>query len=146
MSFRAAQAYGPAGARASSTKQVQQQATGRVVNGRIVPPFSQMSVAEAAASTRRDVVTLVAGQVDSPVNQGEGFDQPVSSPRSNANPSGNLASGNLASGNLASGNLASGNLASGNLASGNFSMYSRAADRVEVATAVTLGRSLDARA
>ncbi len=126
MSFRAAQAYGPAGARASSTKQVQQQATGRVVNGRIVPPFSQMSVAEAAASTRRDVVTLVAGQVDSPVNQGEGFDQPVSSPRSNANPPGNFATGNLAT--------------------GNFAMYSRAADRVEVATAVTLGRSLDARA
>ena len=121
MSFRAAQAYGPAGARASSTKQVQQQSTGRVVNGRIVPPFSQMSVAEAAASTRRDVVTLVAGQVDSPVSQGEGFDQPVTSPRSNATPAGNLATGN-------------------------FAMYSRAADRVEVATAVTLGRSLDARA
>jgi hypothetical protein len=80
-----------------------------------------MSVAEAAASTRRDVVTLVAGQVDSPVNQGEGFDQPATSPRSNANPAGNFSPGS-------------------------FSMYSRAADRVEVATAVTLGRSLDARA
>ncbi len=116
LSFRAAQAYGLPNARAPIT----QQTTGRIERGRIVPPFNPAAAAataaETEAATRRDTVSLIAGQVNSPLMRGEGFDQSsTASSTTSRNPG------------------------------GNFAMYSRAADRIEVATKVTLGKSLDAR-
>jgi hypothetical protein len=61
---------------------------------------------------------LVSGKVDSPVSRGEGFDAPRTA-----------ATGQPAKNPAAS-----------------MQMYSRAADRIEVATAVSLGRTIDTRA
>lgn len=102
-------------------------------NGVIQPPFPvtrDPNGRGTAADVRRDRVTLtgpaqapqpieqlVAGQVDSPVSRGQGFDEP---------PSRTASAGSVA-------------------ASGAYAMYTRSADRVEVATSVAIGRTLDAR-
>jgi len=62
--------------------------------------------------------SLVSGKVDSPVSRGEGFDAPRTT-----------ATGQPAK-----------------TPAGSMQMYSRAADRIEVATAVSLGRTIDTRA
>ncbi len=59
--------------------------------------------------------TMVSGSVDSPIGRGEGFDAPSSAVATNPRAS----------------------------AGDRFRMYSRAADAVEVSTAVTLGRQID---
>ena len=97
--------------------------TGRMESGRVIPPFSPDQVARRDQFTHRPA-ELVAGKVDSPVSRGEGFDQP-SAP---------LAGGRNAQVRVAPASPAA-----------SFAMYSRAADRIEVATAVSLGRALDAR-
>ena len=100
-------------------------------DGVIRPPFAPgANPNNQAADTRQDRVTfssaaipeqieqLIAGQVDSPVSRGQGFDEP---------PQRGPAS------------------AAGRGAAGAYAMYTRSADRVEVATSVAVGRSIDAR-
>jgi hypothetical protein len=127
---RVAQAYGvrkPAGAALAPTAREAGKAT-IGADGVIRPPFAPGG---NPADTRQDRVAfssgtaipeqieqLIAGQVDSPVSRGEGFDEPASRRPANAAAAG---------------------------ASGAYAMYTRSADRVEVATSVALGRSLDAR-
>ena len=132
ISFRAAQAnaaYGmrpPQGPRSASSTTIPaggRSETGRVEGGRVIPPFSPDQVARRDQFTHRPA-ELVAGTVDSPVSRGEGFDQP-SAP---------LAGGRNAQVRVGPASPAA-----------SFAMYSRAADRIEVATAVSLGRALDAR-
>jgi hypothetical protein len=106
-------------------------------NGVIQPPFPvtrDPNGRGAASDVRQDRVTLqdrpngataspqpieqlVAGQVDSPISRGQGFDEPAARTAS-ARPA---------------------------TAAGAYAMYTRSADRVEVATAVAVGRTLDAR-
>jgi hypothetical protein len=102
-------------------------------NGVIQPPFPATRDPNGrgtAADVRRDRVTLtgsapapqpieqlVAGQVDSPVSRGQGFDEPPA----------RAATARSAA------------------ATGAYAMYTRSADRVEVATSVAIGRTLDAR-
>jgi hypothetical protein len=101
-------------------------------DGMIRPPFAPGgNPAGAGADARQDRVTfsspaipeqieqLIAGQVDSPVSRGQGFDEPP--PRRTPATAGSGG------------------------AAGAYAMYTRSADRVEVATSVALGRSLDAR-
>jgi hypothetical protein len=138
ISFRAAQAYGlrpdannrsTAGGRESSAARGSQ----------IVPPYSAVasesastSVAKAGANVRADHLSislaklvpnlkpgLIAGAVDSAVGRGSGFDE--------ANANSSLSS------------------RTSSAQAGAFAMYTRAADRVEVATSVMLGASIDAR-
>jgi hypothetical protein len=138
ISFRAAQAYGlrpdannrsNAGGRESSAARGSQ----------IVPPYSAVasesastSAAKASANVRADHLSislaklvpnlkpgLIAGAVDSAVGRGSGFDE---------------ASANSSLSSRTSSAQA-----------GAFAMYTRAADRVEVATSVMLGASIDAR-
>lgn len=131
---RVAQAYGarkPAGAVLPPTARESGKAS-IGADGLIRPPFSPGANPNGdAGGTRQDRVTLsggsaipeqieqlIAGQVDSPVSRGEGFDEPPQrGPAPAARPG----------------------------ASGAYAMYSRSADRIEVATSVALGRSLDAR-
>lgn len=77
------------------------------------------SAAPASASPRA-LDVLVAGAVDSPVGAGRGFDAPAP-----ARPG--LATGRSGASPAA------------------FAMYTRAADRLEVATDVAVGRALDVR-
>jgi hypothetical protein len=79
-------------------------------------PTSERSVGGVPASVE-EVAKLVAGAVDSPVSRGQGFDSasPTQSGTQRATPA------------------------------GNFALYTRAADRLEVATSVALGRTFDAR-
>ena len=129
---RVAQAYGARGAVRGGAP-VPQSSQGSILpNGVIQPPFPPTRDPNGrgnAAETRQDRVTLsggpaipeqieqlIAGQVDSPVSRGEGFDEP--SRGAPARPS----------------------------AAGVYAMYGRSADRVEVATSVAVGRSLDTRA
>jgi hypothetical protein len=106
-------------------------------NGVIQPPFPvtrDPNGRGAASDVRQDRVTftggsagaapapqpieqLVAGQVDSPVSRGQGFDEPPA------------RAANARSASVA----------------GAYAMYTRSADRVEVATSVAIGRTLDAR-
>ncbi len=79
-------------------------------------PASERSVGGVPASVE-EVAKLVAGAVDSPVSRGQGFDSAPS-----AQPAAQRAT-----------------------PSGNFALYTRAADRLEVATSVALGRTFDAR-
>ena len=69
------------------------------------------------SNTTDRVSALVSGKVDSPVGRGQGFDAPQDARRQ----------------------------AALSAATGALQMYSRAADRVEVATAAHLGRILDTR-
>lgn len=131
---RVAQAYGarkPAGATLSPATRESGKAT-IGADGVIRPPFSPGANPNGqGANARQDRVTfsgpaipeqieqLIAGQVDSPVSRGEGFDEPP--------PQRGPAS------------------ATRTAAPGAYAMYTRAADRVEVATSVALGRSIDAR-
>jgi len=79
-------------------------------------PAAERSVGGVPASAE-EVAKLVSGAVDSPVSRGRGFDSGPS-----AQPAAQRAT-----------------------PSGNFALYTRAADRLEVATSVALGRTLDAR-
>jgi len=135
---RVAQAYGarkPAAVAFPQTIPQTTRETGRATigsDGLIRPPFSPAANPNGTAGdTRQDRVTLsggsaipeqieqlIAGQVDSPVSRGEGFDEPPQRGAASAARPG---------------------------ASGAYAMYSRSADRIEVATSVALGRSLDAR-
>lgn len=118
---RTAQALGAYSAgRARAAHPVNPNPQGTVESdGVITPPFAE----------RRDHVAvslsaLVSGKVDSPVGRGEGFEQAArGNPARPAQPVSAPAQAN-----------------------GAYAMYTRAADRVEVATAVSLGRTLDARA
>ena len=127
LSFRAAQAsgaYGQAsgariGAPGARTAPAQGPQGSIAADGTVTPPFAE----------RRDHVAvslsaLVSGKVESPVGRGEGFDRASQpNPARPAQP-----------------------VAAPAQALGAYAMYTRAADRVEVATAVSLGRTLDARA
>lgn len=133
---RVAQAYGvrkPSGA--APTQSIRETGKASIgADGVIRPPYAPGgNPAGNTAETRQDRVTfssasaipeqieqLIAGQVDSPVSRGEGFDEPAAS----------RGPASAASGS----------------ARGAYAMYTRSADRVEVATSVALGRSLDARA
>jgi hypothetical protein len=129
ISFRAAQASGAYGNASGPRARAGQPDTrpgssaaqqGSIAaDGTINPPFAE----------RRDHVAvslsaLVSGKVESPVGRGEGFEQAA-----RANPARPAQS-----------------VAAPAQATGAYAMYTRAADRVEVATAVSLGRTLDARA
>lgn len=127
--FRAAQAYGmrpngPArtgavpGSGANAIDQPSAPGASRKPDGTIEPPFAE----------RRDHVSvtlasLVSGKVESPVGRGAGFEQPA--------PTISAQSSRSSVGPVA--------------APGAYAMYTRAADRVEAATAVSIGRTLDAR-
>ncbi len=93
---------------------------GRVEDGRIVAPFENRGPATRTDHVELSLGTLVSGRVESPIGRGEGFDQPA--PARMAPAPVRLSS------------------------NGSFSMYTRAADRLEVATSVALGRSLDLKA
>lgn len=98
----------------------------RAADGSIVPPHARATEAQPMRIGRHQdalspsLAAMVAGQVDSPVSRGEGFEQPHPQPqgRPQAAPA---------------------------AAHGAYAMYGRAADRIEVATGVTVGRALDAR-
>lgn len=129
--FHARAAYGlprPGGTASGSTPRAQFE------NGRIVPPFAE----------RRDHVSvsvgnLVAGAVESPVSQGRGFEgvegvggqvRPIAVRAANGEspaPTSRLQMGRNAASPVA------------------FAMYTRAADRLEVATDLAVGRALDVR-
>jgi len=124
--FRAAQAYGmrpnsPARAAAvtgSGANPNSPPSASRTPDGTIEPPFAE----------RRDHVSvtlasLVSGKVESPVGRGAGFEQPA--------PTISAQSSRSSVGPVA--------------APGAYAMYTRAADRVEAATAVSICRTLDAR-
>ena len=64
-----------------------------------------------------NLASMVAGQIDSPVARGAGFDAPAAAAAPTARPTAPAA----------------------------YAMYTRAADRVEVATSLSVGRTLDAR-
>lgn len=131
---RVAQAYGarkPAGAVFPPPARESGKAT-IGSDGLIRPPFSPAANPNGqGADARQDRVTfsgspipeqieqLIAGQVDSPVSRGQGFDEPA--PQRGPAPAGRTA------------------------APGAYAMYTRAADRIEVATSVAIGRSIDAR-
>lgn len=83
-------------------------------------PFEPRGATQRTDHVELSMGNLVAGRVESPVGRGEGFDTP---PAAQAGP----APVRLA-------------------ANGSFAMYTRAADRLEVATAVALGRSVDVKA
>ncbi len=94
-------------------------------SGTIIPPLARESVdANPMRVGRRPdalaphLAAMVAGQVDSPVARGTGFDAPAAM---TATP------------------------ASRPTAPAAYAMYTRAADRVEVATGLSVGRTLDAR-
>lgn len=105
-------------------------------NGVIQPPFpptrdpngrgqnaadvrqDRVNLTSGPAPAAKPIEQLVAGQVDSPVARGEGFEPQQARPAT----------------------------ARSGAATGAYAMYSRSADRVEVATSVALGRSIDARA
>ena len=93
---------------------------GRVEDGRIVAPFEDRGPATRTDHVELSLGTLVSGRVESPIGRGEGFDQPA--PARMAPAPVRLSS------------------------NGSFAMYTRAADRLEVATSVALGRSLDLKA
>jgi hypothetical protein len=103
-------------------------------NGIIQPPFpptrdpngrgsapqarqDRLTLSPAAPKIPEQIEQLVAGQVDSPVSRGQGFDEPNPRSASARQPG----------------------------ASGAYAMYTRSADRVEVATSLAVGRSIDAR-
>ncbi|MEY3142406.1 MAG: hypothetical protein RLY21_899 [Planctomycetota bacterium] len=132
---RVAQTYGvrkPAGAAFPAPARESGKAT-IGADGLIRPPFSPAANPNGnSAESRQDRVTfsggnaipeqieqLIAGQVDSPVSRGQGFDEPPPQRGSAAAARGG--------------------------APGAYAMYTRSADRVEVATSVAIGRSLDAR-
>ncbi|MCE2883478.1 MAG: hypothetical protein LW806_01065 [Planctomycetaceae bacterium] len=96
----------------------------RAADGSIVPPHARATEAQPMRIGRHQdalspsLAAMVAGQVDSPVSRGEGFEQPQPQARPQVSPA---------------------------AAHGAYAMYGRAADRIEVATSVTVGRTLDAR-
>lgn len=98
----------------------------RAADGSIVPPHARTAEAQPMRIGRHQdalspsLAAMVAGQVDSPVSRGQGFEQPH--PKPQARPHATPGS-----------------------AHGAYAMYGRAADRIEVATSVTVGRTLDAR-
>jgi len=100
--------------------------TTRTADGSIVPPHARtaevqpMRIGRHQDALSPSLAAMVAGQVDSPVSRGEGFEQPHPQPQ--ARPQ-----------------------ATSRSAHGAYAMYGRAADRIEVATSVTVGRTLDAR-
>ena len=99
-------------------------------SGAIIPPLARES-ADAnpmRVGRRPDVLapnlaSMVAGQVDSPVARGAGFDAPATA---NAAPTARATAPNAYAPNA-------------------HAMYTRAADRIEVATGLSVGRTLDAR-
>ena len=134
---RVAQAYGARGpARVGTPNPAPQPGKASIgPDGVILPPFAPTRDPNGRGGTtapRGDRATLsggsaipeqiehlIAGQVDSPVSRGQGFDEPPA-PRAFAG-------------------------AARPAATGAYAMYTRAADRVEVATSIAVGRSLDAR-
>jgi len=94
-------------------------------SGTIVPPLARenananpMRVGRRPDALAPNLASMVAGQVDSPVARGAGFDAPAAATAaSTARPTAPAA----------------------------YAMYTRAADRVEVATGLSVGRTLDAR-
>ena len=128
---RVAQAYGVRKPSGSALPPTTQQ-TGKASigpDGLIRPPFApsgnpadsrqeRVSFSSGVAIPEQ-IEQLIAGQVDSPVSRGQGFDEPPAA-RGPA-------------------------VAPPAAARGAYAMYTRSADRVEVATSVALGRSLDAR-
>jgi hypothetical protein len=94
---------------------------GRVEDGRVVAPFEQPPRSERRDHIELSLGTLVAGRVESPVGRGEGFDQPAAPAAAVPAPARLTRDGS-------------------------FALYTRAADRLEVATSVALGRSVDTRA
>ena len=128
ISFRAAQAYGlrpDANNRSNAGGRESSAARG------VASESGSTSVAKASANVRADHLSislaklvpnlkpgLIAGAVDSAVGRGSGFDE---------------ASANSSLSSRTSSAQA-----------GAFAMYTRAADRVEVATSVMLGASIDA--
>jgi len=136
---RVAQAYGArVPARVGPPTAAPQAGQGSIgPNGIIQPPFpptrdpngrgpaphaphdrrDRLTLSPAAPQIPEQIEQLVAGQVDSPVSRGQGFDEPNPRAASARQPG----------------------------ASGAYAMYTRSADRVEVATSVTVGRSIDAR-
>lgn len=103
-----------AGARPSQTPTPQAQI--------VKPPVALNARAPATPAIEQ----LVAGQVDSPVARGEGFDEPGFS-RQAARPA------------------VAGPVGRPVTANGAYPMYTRSADRIEAATSVAVGRSLDTR-
>jgi hypothetical protein len=107
------------GANASASRASEATAI-RAADGSIKPPHARQVDAQPMRIGRHQdalspsLAAMVAGQVESPVARGEGFE----SPRALAPSTGAHAA---------------------------YAMYTRAADRIEVATSVTVGRSLDAR-
>ena len=90
-------------------------------SGMIVPPLARqtadanpMRIGRRPDAIAPNLASMVAGQVDSPVGQGAGFEAPSSPTARPTAPAG-------------------------------YAMYTRAADRVEVATGLSVGRTLDAR-
>ncbi|MBI1304368.1 MAG: hypothetical protein GC172_11375 [Phycisphaera sp.] len=79
-------------------------------------PSGERTVGGVPASAE-EVAKLVSGAVDSPVSRGQGFDSAAPMQP----------------------------VATRQTTAGNFALYTRAADRLEVATSVALGRTFDAR-
>ena len=94
-------------------------------SGTIIPPLAResadanpMRVGRRPDALAPNLAAMVAGQVDSPVARGAGFDAPAAMTAAPA---------------------------SRPTAPAAYAMYTRAADRVEVATGLSVGRTLDAR-
>ncbi|MDI9403301.1 MAG: hypothetical protein QM516_05460 [Limnohabitans sp.] len=165
--FRAAQAHAAYGQRptvrpnsspAASASSATSAPTGRVVNGTIVPPLAKAPVPTSGldridtyrstggsspsdafrldVTSRREHLSaslsaLIAGQVDSPVGRGEGFDAPSRPSGTPSRPSDTPSRPSETPSRRSAGEP--------------LQMYTRAADRIDVATTLRLGGNLDAR-
>ncbi len=94
-------------------------------SGTIVPPLARestdvnpMRIGRRPDALAPNLASMVAGQVDSPVARGVGFDAPAAA---TAAPTARATAPNA------------------------YAMYTRAADRIEVATGLSVGRTIDAR-
>jgi hypothetical protein len=99
----------------------------RQADGSIVPPHARAAAPDPMRIGRHQdalspsLAAMVAGQVDSPIARGEGFEAP---PATTSLPTTTAPRAAVSA----------------------YAMYTRAADRVEVATGLTVGRTIDARA
>jgi hypothetical protein len=104
----------------------------RQADGSIIPPHARASTPDPMRIGRHQdtlspaLAAMVAGQVDSPVSRGEGFEAPQPLPQTALSSRSDVGQPPRS-------------------AVGAYAMYTRAADRIEVATGLTLGRTVDAR-
>ena len=80
-------------------------------NARVIQPPRTPEQAQSNGTSTDRIDQLVAGEVSSPINRGEGFDEVSGAPKAQT--------------------------------TGSIKLYSRAADVVEVATELSLGRTID---